>query len=110
MLSLGHAKIIAGVADQDTQRSLAGKVVSEGLSVRALEALIKQPSASHSPAPAQSIASAHFRDMERSFSQQLGLRVRIHGSTVQGRGKVIIQYSTLDEFDALKERLEINTD
>ncbi len=41
-ISVGHCKVIIGVPDEEKQRELAKKVISDGLSVRALEKLAKQ--------------------------------------------------------------------
>lgn len=41
-LSVGHCKVIIGVSDEKYQRELAQKVISDGISVRALEKLAKQ--------------------------------------------------------------------
>ena len=41
-ISVGHCKVIIGVPDEEKQRTLAKKVIEDGLSVRALEKLAKQ--------------------------------------------------------------------
>ena len=41
-LSGGHARTLLGISDNDAQFELAEHVIEEGLSVRALEALVKK--------------------------------------------------------------------
>lgn len=114
-LSMGHAKLLAGVQDQEKQEQLAQLVLDEGLSVRALEQLLLAQEATTSPTAAGNAnaapgSAAHLRDLEQSFTQQLGMRVQIRASSVRGKGKIIIQYQNLDEFDALKDRLGVQTE
>ena len=42
-LSMGHARVLSKLEDQNQQESLANKVINEGLSVRELEELTKSP-------------------------------------------------------------------
>src|SRR5438874_10058792 len=42
-ISLGHAKVLKGVTDRDRQVSLCKEVIARGHSVRALEAVLKEP-------------------------------------------------------------------
>ena len=110
-LSLGHAKIIAGVPDILEQERLANLVISQELSVRNLERLLEeQPSRSktstHGPAP----VSAHVADLEKSLARQLGLRVQIRSAVKKGKGRLILHYSSLDQFDELINRLGVKVD
>jgi ParB family chromosome partitioning protein len=109
-LSLGHAKLLAGVSDSVRQQELARRNVDEGLSVRALEKLIAEaavpPVSPAAPRPAAG-STAHLKDLEQTFTRHLGMKVQIRASSTRGRGKLIIQYKSLDEFDSLKDRLGI---
>jgi len=113
-LSLGHAKLLVGVSDVGIQQALAQRTIDEGLSVRALEKLISEapppppaPPASGRPAGG---STAHLKDLEQTFTRHLGMKVQIRASSIRGRGKLIIQYKSLDEFDSLKDRLGIEID
>lgn len=103
-LSVGHAKLIAGVGDVPEQERLANLVILQGLSVRNLERVVKEgPKAGG--AQAKEPASPHIRDLEKSLSRQLGLRVQVRAGVKKGRGRLIIHYGTLDQFDELLTRL-----
>lgn len=107
-LSLGHAKVIAGVTDPAEQSRLAKLVVGQSLSVRNLERVISLPAEGGKPAgPAP---SAHVKSVERSLSQQLGLRVQLRTGAVKSKGKLVIHYKSLDEFDGLMSRLGATLD
>ncbi|HEX4053389.1 MAG TPA: ParB/RepB/Spo0J family partition protein [Tepidisphaeraceae bacterium] len=102
-LSLGHAKLLAGVNDILRQQQLADMVVAQGLSVRNLEKILQtgaRPAAAQKPAT----SAAHILDLEKSLSRQLGMRVEVR-SAAKGKGKLILHYSSLDQFDDLLQKL-----
>jgi ParB family chromosome partitioning protein len=110
-ISLGHAKILAGVSDQAEQNRLANLVVAQGLSVRNLERLLQESTSRTTPPVAPALASsAHYQDLEKSLSRQLGLRVQLRAGAKKGRGKLILHYGTLDQFDELLGRLGVKAD
>lgn len=101
-LTLGHAKILAGITDRARQLELAQRTVSQDLSVRNLERILEEaPPAAPTPAAEP---SAHVRDLERTLASQLGLRVQLRASQ-KGKGRLVIHYANLDQFDQLLERL-----
>jgi ParB family transcriptional regulator, chromosome partitioning protein len=112
-LSIGHAKVLAGVADPVEQIRLAGLAAREGLNVRNLERLVNA-----APAPAQPAApagpgkpsSAHLQDLEKSLSRQLGLRVQVRAGKKKGNGRLILHFGSLDQFDDLMSKLGVSTE
>ncbi len=108
-LSVGHAKVLAGVADMCEQDRLAELAVSQELSVRNLERLVQNaPPEPVAPKPAVQ-PSAHLKDLETNISRQLGMRVQIKAGAKKSKGKLILHYSNLDQFDDLLQRLGIQT-
>ena len=109
-LTLGHAKLLAGVTDNAEQQRLAELVVSQGLSVRNLERLIEAGTiaAQNEPKAKEDGGgpSAYLKDLERSLSRQLSLHVQVRASSRRkGHGKLILYYTSLDQFDDLMGRL-----
>ena len=109
-LSLGHAKILAGVADILEQERLANLVVSQGLSVRNLERLLQENAVPTPKAAVPANSSAHLQDLEKSLSRQLGMRVQIRSGAKKGRGRLILHYASLDQFDELLGRLGVKAE
>ena len=104
-LSVGHAKLIAGVPDLLEQERLANLVLLQGLSVRNLERVMKE-----APKPQQRTAqppSPHIQDLEKNLTRQLGLRVQLRAAAKKGKGKLIVHYANLDQFDELLSRLGV---
>ena len=107
-LSLGHAKLLAGVTDAAEQQKLADLVVGRSLSVRNLESLIQQRAADKQPLPPKNVA-AHLLDLEQSLARQLGMRVQVRSSG-KGSGRLVVHYATLDQFDDLMQRLGVKVE
>jgi len=108
-LSVGHAKLLAGVPDVLEQDRLANLVVAQGLSVRNLERLLAghaAPAATRRPAA----SPAHLQELEKSIGRQLGLRVQMRSTGTKGRGRMVIHYGSLDQFDSLISRLGVETE
>jgi ParB family chromosome partitioning protein len=108
-LSLGHAKLLAGIHDLLGQQSLAEQAVAQQLSVRQLEQLIKSARTSK-PVPSLPMAtSAHIADLERRIGRDLEMRVQVRQAGKKGQGRLVIHYGSLDQFDELLNRLGVRT-
>lgn len=112
VLSMGHARALAGLHSAEEQLALAEATVRKGLSVRALEDVIRsrrQPASSSSATGPVKVKGKRplIRDLERQFTQALKTRVTIQESGRKNRGKVIIEYNSVDDFQGICERLGI---
>jgi ParB family chromosome partitioning protein len=104
-VSLGHAKLLAGVPDILAQTRLADTVVAQSLSVRNLERLL-QSDAEAKPPRRPTGSMAHLADLEKSISRQLGMRVQVR-SGGKGKGRLVVHYASLDQFDDLLAKLGV---
>ena len=97
-LSAGHARALLAV---DRPEILAKMVISQGLTVRQTEQLVKKQknSANISIVPKIVSSDPDTRALERQLSSKLGLVVKI---THKGeRGEVRIKFTSLDQFDSI---------
>ena len=112
-LSLGHAKVLAGLAGKEqVQRALARRVVREGLSVRALEqavAGLEGRSAGEGEAAGPRRA-AYILELERQISEALGTKVAVRPGRGKHVGRIVIHYYSLDDFDRIVEALGVEID
>jgi ParB family chromosome partitioning protein len=108
-LTLGHAKVLAGIDSHDEQARLAALAVEQHLSVRNLERLVENPPvAADRPVPAEpKPAALHLKEVEQQIVQQLGLRVQLRGGSKAGTGRMVIHYANLEQFDELMKRCGI---
>jgi len=111
-LSFGHAKILAGLAGQaDKQLALANKIIAEGLTVRDLERLLAPPAPSPAaePKPA-TLKPAYIRDLEERLTHAVGTRVAIQQARAKNKGKIVIEYYSLDDFDRITSSLGLRAE
>jgi ParB family transcriptional regulator, chromosome partitioning protein len=102
-ITLGHAKLLAGIDDLLEQQRIAELVVAQELSVRNLERLIEHRPTTPQSRPAAS-TDAYITDLEKNISQQLGMRVQVRRRG-KGAGKMVVHYASLDQFDELLARM-----
>ena len=107
-LTMGHARALLGHDEAD---ALAKRIVSEGLSVRAVEALVGDASsvkpnakASAKTNPRTAEKDADTRAVEKTLSDALGLGVDIRHQGEAG-GTLNINYTSLDQLDSVIARL-----
>ncbi|TDG15746.1 ParB/RepB/Spo0J family partition protein [Seongchinamella unica] len=98
-LEMGHARALLGLEGGD-QSHAAAQVVGKGMSVRQTEALVRNTlSTKDKPRPDKTI-DPNIRHLQDDLSQRLGTRVQIQHSA-KGKGKLVLNYSSLDELDGI---------
>jgi ParB family transcriptional regulator, chromosome partitioning protein len=107
VLSFGHARALLPLEDSQTILKAAQKVTALAMSVRQTESFVQKQMNPEARKPEgedkEKIVDPNVREVQDSLQQALGLKVRIEDK--KGRGRVIIEYSQLEEFDRLLERL-----
>ncbi len=108
VLSMGHAKAILALPDDDLRKKLANRALAGRLSVRDLERIIREyiDGTVHKEKK-RTEKAAHIVELEDVLSSQLGSRVKIETKKRGQRGKMVIEFKTLDEFDRVLEKLGI---
>ena len=107
-VSMGHARALLAMPQAADQRILAKLIASKNISVRRTEDLVRQVRKQMSPAPrlAEEIAKkANLRELEDKLSHRLDRRVRIRPRGAAGKGEIIINFNSLDDFDQLIAKL-----
>ena len=102
-LEMGHARALLGLKGEQ-QRALARQVARRGLTVRQIEALVRQQTegADRSrPAPKK---DADTRRLEQDLSERLGAHVTIVPGR-RGRGRLQIAYNSADELQGILEHI-----
>src|SRR5713101_798150 len=105
-LTFSHAKLLLTLNSEEEIRRIAKEIVSKHLSTIQTEALIfnlKNPSSENGHGQAIRPADPNVRAAERELEQALGVRVFIKDR--KGKGRIIIEYATLEDFDRIVEAL-----
>lgn len=113
LLSSGHAKAILGVDKPEVQEQLCDLVVRDGLSVRALEELVRDILANPEEQPVrkkrkeaaeQELPESYYKVLEhvgKYFSQDISLK-----RNASGKGSITIKFDSDDEVNAFLKALE----
>jgi len=103
-LSAGHARVLAGLENEEMQIALAEKAIREALSVRALEKLAVKPEQPVKEKPQPRPLPLELQDMENRMRETMGVRAQIKGN--RKHGKIILQYYNEDELEQIYQCLE----
>ncbi len=132
-ISMGHARALLPLGDEDEQVRLAARVAAEGLSVRAIEAEVQEiirreeadetgdgadleipaddagsaggPSApKRKPGRPATRRSSQVAAVEAQLRRALGVKVVVHANG-RGAGRIVIPFTDLDEFQRLLDHI-----
>lgn len=100
-LSAGHARAILGLPNENLQRQVAEKAVSQGLSVRQVERLVRRITATREPKPPEEVLEdPNTRAAVEELERVLGTRVRIVARDEE-RGRIEIEYYSPEDLQRI---------
>lgn len=105
-LTFGHAKALMALNHHPGLEKAAQRVVALSLSVRQTESLVQSllfPEGKDKEEKPEKVVDPNVKEVAEQLQRALGLKVKIEDN--RGRGRVIIEYSTLQDFDLLLESL-----
>ncbi len=107
-LTFSHARVLLMVSDEVARWKIAQRALEENLSVAQLEDLVQGLFVPRGFEKDKKPGSARWVDpnvkaAQRSLEEVLGMRVRIRDR--QGRGKILIEYGTIEDFDRVVRML-----
>ncbi|MBK6950977.1 MAG: ParB/RepB/Spo0J family partition protein [Crocinitomicaceae bacterium] len=114
LISMGHARALVTAGDEDRQVELFKQIVSDELSVRDVEALIKgerepvakteKPSIEESTESSEKTPAAELTatviDFRNKLAENLSAKVAI-SSDNKGRGKIVITFDSQEQLDRI---------
>ncbi|WP_406665313.1 ParB/RepB/Spo0J family partition protein [Gallaecimonas sp. GXIMD1310] len=106
-IEMGHARALlalGGEKQSDTARVVAGR----GLSVRETEKLVKKV-LEGKPVKVEKPVDPDIRRLETTLSERFGAKVAINNGA-RGKGKVVINYGSLDELDGILRHLGVDAE
>ena len=102
-MDMGHARALLALEGR-AQSQAAHQVVEKGISVRETENLVRRLLAKPAARKGTRSLDPDIRALAQQLSEKLGAKVRIgHGR--KGQGKLIIEYTSLDELDGILARI-----
>lgn len=106
-LSMGHARALLSLSDEKAQIRLWKKIVKEGISVRKVEQLVKEPGLRRerksSEAGTSDSGTAHIEArLRRTFGTKVRVKTRSDGS-----GDITIEFYSIDDLDRLLDLMDL---
>lgn len=107
VLTSGHAKALLGLANPQDIETLANRIVAEGLSVRATEEIVSVGNIGSTDTTSRKVAPLKAPGL-KELSDRLGdkLDTRVTISMGRSKGKVVIEFSTLEDLRRIVEVIE----
>jgi ParB family chromosome partitioning protein len=102
-LSMGHARVLAGLKDGQEQKAMWDEIIRKDLSVRQAEALVKKRSRSRAARTRGRGKDPYLQSLADSLKNSLGTKVEIRKRGKQG--SILIYFYSDEELDRLLEVL-----
>ena len=101
--SMGHGRALINIDDQDVQSDIYHKVVTENLSSRDTEALVKKYQERLKPQPAKATSRLSFElkdEYKNAFANYYGTKFDINVAN-NGKGKITIPFHSEEDFNRI---------
>lgn len=102
-ISFGHAKVLAGVDDEELLMALAKKAAQDKITVRAMEKIITKAEIDEEKPPVKQ--DSYFKEMELSLNEKLQRKVKV--SYANNKGTLTLEFYDKDDLSDLAEKLAL---
>ncbi len=108
VITEGHGRAILGISDFNMQNEVAQKIIDEGLSVRQVEALIRQLNSEKKQKNKRKNQqqNPYINEIKEKLESYLGTKVQV-SSNKKNKGKIEIEYYSTDDLNRILELLNI---
>lgn len=117
-ITAGHARALLPLGDEQKQREFCGKIQADGMSVRAIEQLVRETIEAEDreplsivgadgvsrPANGKPPKNAHLLDLEQQLKMALGTKVEVR-QTSKKKGRIVIHFGSPEEFERIRGQL-----
>jgi ParB family chromosome partitioning protein len=108
VIGMGHARALISIEDPRQQLNLYHRIVTEDLSVRRVEELVRQGAGKptetnekgQKEAATPAVPAAELRRTERVLTDHFGSRVQLR-PTAQGRGEIKIAFDSVEDMQRI---------
>lgn len=103
VLSAGHARALLSLEDPGRQEELAGRIVAEGLSVRATEEAVTLSKSEAKPKPKpparKQLEAPGLRDLAERLSDTFDTRVKV--DLGRRKGRIVVEFGSVDDLERI---------
>ena len=104
LISMGHARALLGLDDDQKRMKIFNQLLDEDLSVRKLESIVKAQSGKNKPSRKKAVLTPIEERIKENLSALIGSKVKLRSSD-SGNGKIEINYSDQSELRRIAEKL-----
>jgi ParB family chromosome partitioning protein len=110
-ISMGHARALVNVDQVEKQLYVFNEIVQKGLSVRQTEQLVRKLYQDGAPVKKseKTTLPPAFRRIEDNLASHFGTRVRLQHQK-KGHGQIVLEYYSIEELNALLEKMQVRAD
>ncbi len=105
-LSMGHARVLAGVEDPAKKLILFKRTIQDQLSVRELEKLAKLYSFGASPKKGTNDLDSDYKNVQSQFQEYFGSKKVKLKVNAKGKGQILIPFGSTKELNRLLDTLD----
>lgn len=102
-ITMGHARVLAGIRNPGDQQALRRRVIKDGMSVRQLENLVQHRYNKRREKGEKREIDYYFQSVEDDLKRSLGTKVSVKKKGREGR--IVIYFYSDEELDRLIDRL-----
>lgn len=102
LLEMGHARALLGL-EEAKQIEIANKAVKQGLTVRAVEKLVREQNEGKAAELSKKVDPDTLR-LQRELSEKTGAKVEINHQS-GGKGKLVFSYTSLEELEGIIRKI-----
>ena len=102
-ISFGHAKVMMALDSPEEIERLSHRIAEHALSVRQTEEAVSNLLHPRPQSEKVRVVDPNVKEAENVLQRALGVRVTINDR--KGKGKILIEYSSLEDFDRIIEAL-----
>lgn len=102
LLEMGHARALLGL-EESKQIEIANKAVKQGLTVRAVEKLVREQNEGKPVEVGKKIDPDTLR-LQQELSEKTGAKVEINHQS-GGKGKLVFSYTSLEELEGIIKKI-----
>jgi ParB family transcriptional regulator, chromosome partitioning protein len=111
VLSAGHARALLALENPDAQEDLAGRIVAEGMSVRATEeavTLVKnEPSTKPKPPARKPMQAPGLQDVAEQLSDAFDTRVKVELG--RRKGRIVVEFGSVEDLERIVDLMVPNS-
>ncbi len=109
-LSMGHARALLSLPDDDLRKKLANRAMAGRLSVREVEKQVKKYLSGDEKKKKKKEKPANVLDLEKRMTDRLGTKVNIKTNKNMQKGRIVIEFYSIDDFDRITDKMGLNED